>query len=161
MKSALFFFSILVLPQFIMSCVSTELTQEQKDVLLAFEEVYNSYKLDFILDDAQTYKVREGDTLPAITRRFYGAGNGYYFPLIILASSDVILDPDFLEPGMELKIPNLAENLDDQDIQETLIYFLYDIANIYEKKETAEIRKNKKQQAANLKNRLRYQADSL
>jgi hypothetical protein len=161
MKSVLFILVVSLLSQLTMSCASTQLTQEQKDILLAFEDIYNAYKTDFILDDAQIYKVKEGDTLAAITRRIYGAGNGYYFPLIVLASSDVILDPEFLEPGMELKIPSLQENLDDQDIRETLKYFLYDIADVYEKKEAIEIQEYKKQQAANLKIRLRYQADSL
>jgi hypothetical protein len=132
-----------------------------KDVFLAFEEIYTFYKPEFILEDAQAYQVEEGDTLPAIIRRVYGAGNGYFFPLIVLASSDVILDPDFLEAGMELKIPNLQENLDDPDVRDALIDLLYDVADVYEKKEAAEVEKNKKQMAADLKNRLRYQADSL
>jgi hypothetical protein len=139
---------------------------EQKEVLLAFKEVYDSYKTDFILDDAQTYTTAEGDTLPAIIRRHYGAGNGYFFPLIILASrdviaDDVIMDIDSLKPGVELKIPNLNRNLNDPDTRQSLKYFLYDVADVYEKKEAAETRDYKKQPAADLKNRLRYQADSL
>jgi phage tail protein X len=144
-----------------MSCVSTNLTEEQKDVLLAFEQVYDSYKTNFILDDAQTYTVVEGDTLPAIVRRFYGAGNGYFFPLILLASRDVVLDADFLESGMVLTIPDLQKNLDNPDTRRSLKYFLYDAADVYEKREAAETQEYKKQLAENLKNRLRSQADSL
>jgi hypothetical protein len=166
MKSALFVSIALLLPQLMMSCVSTNLTGEQKEVLLAFREVYDSYKTDFILDGAQTYTAAEGDTLPAIIRRFYGAGNGYFFPLIILASrdvitDDVIMDIDSLKPGVELKIPNLSRNLNDPDTRQSLKYFLYDVADVYEKKEAAETRDSEKQPAADLKNRLRYQADSL
>jgi hypothetical protein len=154
-------FVILFLLPLMMSCISLEPAVDLKDVFLAFEEVYNFYKPEFILEDAQTYQVEEGDTLPAIIRRVYGAGNGYFFPLIILASNDVILDPDLLESGMELKIPNLQENLDDPDTRDALIDLLYDVADVYEKKEAAEVEKNKKQLAADLKNRLRYQADFL
>ncbi|MDR0377431.1 MAG: hypothetical protein LBH70_06510 [Spirochaetaceae bacterium] len=131
------------------------------EILLAFEEVYDSYKTDFILDDAQTYEATDGDTLPAIVRRFYGADKGYFFPLIALASQNVIIDNDFLEPGMILTIPNLRKNLENPDTRQSLKYFLHDVADVYEKKEAAETRKHKKQLAADLKNRLRGQADSL
>jgi hypothetical protein len=131
------------------------------DVFLAFEEVYSFYKSEFTLENAQMYQVEEGDTMPAIVRRIYGAGNGYFFPLIVLASRDVILDPDLLEAGMELRIPDLQENLDDPDTRDALIDLLYDVADVYEKKEAAEVEQNKKELAADLKNRLRYQADFL
>jgi hypothetical protein len=161
MKSAPFISIILPVSLYMLSCVSTALTEEQKDVLLAFEKVYDSYKTDFILDDAQTYTVIEGDTLPAIIRRIYGAGNGYFFPLIVLASRDIILDIDSLESGMALKIPNLRKNLDDPDTRQSLKNLLHDTSDVYEKKEAAETQEYKKQQAADLKNRLRGQADAL
>jgi hypothetical protein len=152
---------IIALFQTAVSCVSTNLTSEQKAVLLAFEEVYDSYKADFIFDGAQTYTVTEGDTLPAVIRRIYGAGNGYFFPLIVLASGDVILNSDVLEPGMKLTIPDLNKNLNDPDTRRSLKNFLYDVADVYEKKEAAETQEYKKQQAADLKSRLRNQADAL
>jgi hypothetical protein len=161
MRKALFMFVVFQLSQSVMSCVSTDLTGEQKAVLLAFEEVYDSYKTDFILDDAQTYTVMEGDTLPAIIRRIYGAGNGYFFPLVVLASRDIILNTDVLKPGMKLTIPNLNKNLSDPDTRQSLKYFLYDVADIYEKKEAAETQEYKKQLAVDLKSRLRNQADAL
>jgi hypothetical protein len=160
MKSASFIFFVLLAFQCMMSCVSKP-TAKQKEVLLAFEEVYGSYKTDFILDDTQVYTVAEGDTLPAIIRRIYGAGNGYFFPLIVLASGDVIMDVDSLKPGMVLHIPSLYKNLDDPDTRQSLKYFLYDVADVYEKKEAAEPLEYKRQQAADLKNRLRRQADAL
>jgi hypothetical protein len=161
MRRALFLFVILLLFQSAMSCVSTDLTDEQKAVLPAFERVYDSYKTDFILDDAQTYTVMKGDTLPAVVRRVYGAGNGYFFPLIALASGDVIPDAGVLEPGTKLTIPNLDKNLNDPGARQSLKSLLYDIADVYEKKEAAETREYKKQLAADLKIRLRNQADVL
>jgi hypothetical protein len=41
------------------------------------------------------------------------------------------------------------------------MHLLYDVADAYEKKEAAELGEYKKQSAADLKNRLRYQADFL
>jgi hypothetical protein len=161
MRSSFFHAIVLLVSCYTMSCVSTDLIEQRKEVLLAFEEVYESYKTDFILDDAQTYTVVEGDTLPAIIRRIYGADNGYFFPLIILASRDVIIDIDALEPDMVLKIPDLRKNLEDPDIRQALKYLLQDVADVYEKKEAAETLEHKKQLAADLKNRLRRQADSL
>jgi hypothetical protein len=145
-----------------MSCVSTDLTREQKTVLRAFQEVYDFYKMDFILEDAQTYMVTEGDTLAAITRRTYGAENGYFFPLIALAfSGNPALLTDVLEPGLKLTIPNLNKNLNNPDARQSLKYLLYAIADIYEKKENAETREYEKQEAAAQKTRLRSQADAL
>jgi hypothetical protein len=161
MRSAFFVAVVLLVSYYTMSCVSTDLTEQQKEVLLAFEEVYESYKTNFILDDAQTYTVLEGDTLPAIIRRIYGADNGYFFPLIILASRDVITDIDALEPDMVLKIPDLRKTLEAPDTRQALKNFLQDIADVYEKKEAAETQEHKKQLARDLKTRLRGQADSL
>jgi hypothetical protein len=161
MKSVFFMVVVVLLSQSAASCASTNLTGEQKAVLLAFEEVYNSYATDFILDDAQIYTVVEGDTLPAVIRRVYGAGNGYFFPLVVLASRDIILNVNVLEPGMKLTIPNLNKNLNDPDARQSLKYFLYDVADVYEKKEAAETLEYEKQLAADLKNRLRGQADAL
>jgi hypothetical protein len=161
MRSLFFLAIVLLVSSYTMSCVSTDLTEQQKEALLAFEGVYESYKTEFILDDAQTYTSVEGDTLPAIVRRIYGADNGYFFPLIILASRDAIIDIDALEPDMVLKIPDLRKNLEDPDTRQALKYLLRDVADVYEKKEVAETREYKKQLAADLKNRLRGQADSL
>jgi hypothetical protein len=161
MRRAFFLFIFLPVFQSLMSCASTGLTAGQKAVLLAFEEVYDSYKTVFILDGAQTYTAEEGDTLPAVIRRIYGAGNGYFFPLIVLASGDVTLNDGVLEPGVELTIPNLNKNLNDPDARQALKNLLYDVADVYEKKEAAETGEYKKQQAADIKNRLRNQADVL
>jgi hypothetical protein len=163
MRSAGFILGVFLVfvSRLMMSCVSTDPAGKQKEVLLAFEEVYSSYKTDFILDDARIYTVAEGDTLPAVIRQIYGADNGYFFPLVVLASGGIVVDTGVLEPGMVLNIPNLHRNLDDPDTRQSLKYFLYDVAAVYEKKEAAETQEYKKQQAADFKNRLRGQADAL
>jgi hypothetical protein len=127
----------------------------QDDVNTAFGRVYDAYREALILDDAQSYTVVSGDYLAAITRKFYSSGNGYFFPLIMLASSEMVLDPELIEPGMVLTIPNLQRNLDDPTARAYLKEFLRDIADVYEQK-TAAITDEEKETT---RGQTRYTAD--
>ena len=106
-------------------------TQDQADS--AFREVYDEYKGDIILDGATSYTVKSGDTLSAISRREYSS-NGFYFPLIMLASNEVVLDPDKIEPGMKLTVPDLQRNLNDARAKRSLKEFLVEIAGVYDRR---------------------------
>jgi hypothetical protein len=123
---------------FLVSCASLSEPLQgesgEEDVNTAFERVYSSYRSALILDGAQTYTVVKGDFLAAITRKFYGSDNGYFFPLIMLASSEVVLDPELLEPGMDLIIPDLTKNLEDPTARNKIKSFFLDISGVYEKK---------------------------
>jgi hypothetical protein len=107
-------------------------TQTQTPVA-TFEPVYNAYQNDLILDGATSYEVKEGDTLSAISSDAYGYG--IFFPIIMLASSEVVQDPDLIEPGMILTIPDLQRNLDDPGTHQKLKSYLLDIATVYDQKE--------------------------
>ena len=87
---------------------------------------------DIIIDGARTYTVVSRDTLSRISRRFYG--NGFYFPVIMLASSNIIRDPDRIRPGMRLTIPNLQVNLNDSRARARIKSFLREIAVINERR---------------------------
>ncbi len=50
---------------------------------------------------ARTYTVESGDTLWAISERFYGDGNKYQ----IIADASGIANPDLIQPGQVLTIP--------------------------------------------------------
>jgi nucleoid-associated protein YgaU len=50
---------------------------------------------------ARTYTVESGDTLWAISERFYGDGNKYQ----IIADASGIPNPDLIQPGQVLTIP--------------------------------------------------------
>ncbi|MDR0597407.1 MAG: LysM peptidoglycan-binding domain-containing protein [Treponema sp.] len=113
---------------------------EQENVNLSFETVYNKYESRLILDGATDYVVVSGDTLTRISRTNYGADHGYYFPLIMLASNDVVQDPDLIEPGMHLAIPDLQRNLDDSGARQAMKDFFIEIAELYEQKSTSEER---------------------
>ncbi|MDR1910123.1 MAG: LysM peptidoglycan-binding domain-containing protein [Spirochaetaceae bacterium] len=111
------------------SCKTT-----QKDISDQFQEVYDAYRADIILAGATSYTVAPGDTLSRIANAKYGAGNGYFFPLIMLASSRTVLDPDLIEPGMSLTIPVLQTNLDNPVSRGRIKQFLKDVAAIYDGK---------------------------
>ncbi|MEG4960311.1 MULTISPECIES: LysM peptidoglycan-binding domain-containing protein [unclassified Microcoleus] len=54
---------------------------------------------------AQSYTVKEGDTLYGIAEQFYGDGNEW--EQIYLANQEVIGDnPDLILPGQQLTIPD-------------------------------------------------------
>jgi hypothetical protein len=125
------------------ACKSTP-AEEQDDVNLSFENVYNKYQNKLILDGATDYVVQSGDTLTRISRTQYGAGKGYYFPLIMLASNDVVQDPDLIEPGMHLSVPDLQRNLDNADARQAMKEFFTDIAGVYEQKTIDETEVNRK-----------------
>jgi len=65
-----------------------------------------------ILDGATNYTVVRGDTLAEITGSKYGKSNMYFFPLIRLANSSIIPNPDVIEVGTDLVIPDFQRNRD-------------------------------------------------
>ncbi|MDR2658478.1 MAG: LysM peptidoglycan-binding domain-containing protein [Spirochaetaceae bacterium] len=93
-------------------------------------EIYGDYN-GIILDGAREYIVKYGDTLTRIARNWYGEDGAYYFPLIILASRSVIVDPDKITSGQRLLIPDLQANLDDPAARLQLKAMLLDIALVY------------------------------
>ena len=96
----------------------------------AVQEVYEYHVDGLILDGAITYIVRSGDTLAQIARTFYNSG--IFYPIILLASGDVVTDPDRIVPGMELIVPDLQRNLNDSEARAIIRNFLLDVAAIEE-----------------------------
>jgi Tfp pilus assembly protein FimV len=87
---------------------------------------------DLILSGAETYTVVWGDTLSKIARNKYR--NGFYYPLIMMASSTVVNDQDKIIPGMRLTIPNLQANLNDSIARASIKKYLLEIASLTERK---------------------------
>ena len=52
---------------------------------------------------AQTYTIEKGDTLSAISKRFYGKAK--FWRRIHEANRDTIEDPDRISPGQTIKLP--------------------------------------------------------
>ncbi|MCL2206285.1 MAG: LysM peptidoglycan-binding domain-containing protein [Treponema sp.] len=92
------------------------------------------------LTGAQTHTVAPGDTLVTVAQRFFGGlpnvgdagvNNGFYFPIIILASGVALADPDLIQPGMVLTVPDLRRNLDNPAARQAIRQSLLQIAEIY------------------------------
>jgi LysM repeat protein len=110
-----------------------ELTQAE--VNSAFEKIYAEYRDDIILDGAKEYTVKSGDSLSRIARDAYGSvENAYYFPLIMLASRNAVADPELIEPGTKLTIPDLQKNLNNAAARGEIKKFLKDVAGVYDQK---------------------------
>jgi hypothetical protein len=114
------------------ACKTTGPITTQEEANTALQEIYNDYKSDLILDGAKSYTVVKGDVLSAISRAQYN--DGFYFPIIMLASSEVVLDPDLIEPGMQLTIPDLQRNLNDAKAKSRIKSFLGEIADIQDRR---------------------------
>ncbi|MCL2722337.1 MAG: LysM peptidoglycan-binding domain-containing protein [Treponema sp.] len=85
-----------------------------------------------IITGATNYTVARGDTLALIASRRYGANNMDYFPLIRLANARAISDPDVIDPGLVIIIPNLQTNLNDAQVRSTLRTEVIAQANRYD-----------------------------
>jgi nucleoid-associated protein YgaU len=88
----------------------------------------NRHRSNIILDGAVKYTVRSGDVLTGIARRFYQDGS--YYPLIMMVSDDVVQDPDKIEPGMILTVPDLRRNLADARAKSSINAYFARIADI-------------------------------
>jgi LysM repeat protein len=121
------------------SCATTKpAVEEPKPVVPETVQEAFDYSQDNLIIDgsAKSYTVRRGDTLSSIAKRMWGQERGYYFPVIMLASrqSAAIDDPDVIEPGMQLTIPNLDVNLANDRARAAIKNYLKDVSGIYTRK---------------------------
>ena len=110
-------------------------TGNQDAVNESFKKVYNTYSGIVNLDGAENYTVKQGDTLTSIAKAKYGEDNGYYFPLIMVASENVS-DPELITPGAKLVIPDYNANINDKEQAAKLKPYFKDIAGVYKQKKT-------------------------
>ena len=80
--AAMLIFGVIV----ILSCASKPPANPDDE----FKKVYHQFRDGLILDEAGKYAVKSGDTLSRIAVAQYGEGNGYFFPIIMLASHDIV-----------------------------------------------------------------------
>jgi hypothetical protein len=145
MKKFLFGLTLVLSIMVILSCKSLE-TQEAVDN--AFQKIYDKYYESLILDGAANFTVATGNTLSGISQTYYH--NEYHFPLIMLASHDIVKDPDMIRPGMKLTIPDLQKNLGNASTKAQLKLFYVDISRLYDKRDKKEAAKNLRQLAATM-----------
>ena len=142
MKKITLLFLSLIAAVSMIACTSTSTmddgAKKQAEFNKSLDKVYGTYANDLVLDGAEYYEVKSGDTLTAITKKFYVGKdeNGYYFPLIMLASRDVVKDPELIEPGMKLTIPNFDANINDKEVAKKLSPYFKELAEVYKQKDT-------------------------
>jgi LysM repeat protein len=86
-----------------------------------------------VLDGATNYTVVSGDTLSEIAARRYGGDNMFFFPLIRLANAAAVSDPDVIEVGTTLVIPDLQRNRNDAGARALMKQDMNSIAGQYER----------------------------
>ena len=124
MKNIIFSILLITLILFA-SCATSKVTDD------SFKKVYDKHS-GLILTGASKYTVKSGDTLANIARNVYtGTQNaGFYYPVIMLASKNVVLDPDKIQPGMELTVPDLQVNLNNPESKKSVKGVILDLSGI-------------------------------
>lgn len=160
MKKMVYAAALLAVIVFAVSCatpgvataVDTGAYGSQEAIDKAFEQVYTEYSGALILDGAAAYTVSKGDSLSRIASRNYGFANMYYFPIIMLASQDItsIKDPDQIEVGMKLRIPNLQRNLANAGARAKIKSYLGEIAVVYDNKDQSKAAQELRKEAGKL-----------
>jgi len=126
MKKAVLIGALVLSVLTVFACKSSPKPKSAED---EFEDLYARYYDDLVLEGAETYTVVKGDTLSHIAAESKYR-SGFYYPIIMLASRDVVADIDRIEPGMKLIMPNLQKNLDDPRARASIKQFLLDVAEI-------------------------------
>ena len=113
-------FTLLILSVLLASCATKPagITDD------TFNRIYDKYFDKLILEGAQTYTVVSGDTLSKISGQYFE--NEYYYPVIMLASRNEVVDPDKIQPGMNLTIINLEANLADNGARAAIKGVIHD-----------------------------------
>jgi hypothetical protein len=122
MKKVLLTSALIICVMLTVSCKSN-----QKDMDKQYINLYDANTgLDFT--GAGAYTVKSGDTLSDISRHAYN--DGFYYPVIMLASRGVVVNPDKIQPGMELTIPDLERNKANPDSRKSMKNCLNGFAKI-------------------------------
>ncbi|GMO58394.1 MAG: hypothetical protein Ta2A_03880 [Treponemataceae bacterium] len=136
MNKKIVFILILVLIITLISCKSVPEPYIPPPPLTQSVEPPKPVPVGLILDGAQEYVVAERDTLSLIAKKFYNDGKvglkGYYFPIIRYASDGVASNPDVIEPGEVLVIPNIDINLNDEIGRAKMYEILSEAVDFYD-----------------------------
>ena len=123
MKKAIFVLVLVFSVLLVFSCKTTTIDD-------TFRAIYDRHFRHLILDGAGSHTVQSQQTLYLIAQSIYG--EGYYYPVIMLASRDVVLDPNNIRPGMVLTVPNLQVNLENPTSRAAVKGVILDCADIEE-----------------------------
>jgi len=126
MKKILLVMALVLSIMLVMGCKSTPPTDND------YVKLYDK-NTGLIMDGAKKYTVKHGDTLSEIART--EMGNGFYYPVIMLASRGVVVNPDKIMPGMELTIIDVEKNKADANARKSMKNCLLGFASIEKTKD--------------------------
>jgi len=147
MKKVSFWAALIACVMLVAACKTTG-NQNLSEDDARYKSIYDRYRSGLILTGASKYTVKSGDTLVNISRSLYQ--DPYYYPVIMMASSNVVLDPDKIEPGMQLTVPDLQVNLNNANARANIKEFLLEIANLEENRNRAGTAKGMRDKANSL-----------
>jgi Tfp pilus assembly protein FimV len=127
MKKMVLAAALIAIAMLAVSCKST-----RRDMDSRYIKLYDA-NTGLDLTGAGTYTVKSGDTLSDISRHAYN--DGFYYPVIMLASRGVVVNPDKIQPGMVLTIPDLERNKANADSRRSMKNCLNGFANIEKAKQ--------------------------
>jgi len=122
MKKLIFLTALIISIMLTVSCKSGP-----KDLDEQYRDLYDA-NTGLDLTGAGTYIVKSGDTLSNISGHAYN--DAFYYPIIMLASRGVVINPDKIQPGMELTIPDLGRNKANASSRKSMKNCLNGFANI-------------------------------
>jgi hypothetical protein len=122
MKKVVLTAALIISVMLAVSCKS-----DPKDMDERYRNLYDA-NTGLDLTGAGAYTVKDGDTLSAISKNAYN--DGFYYPVIMLASRGVVINPDKIKPGMELTIPDLERNKADNNGRKSMKNCLNGFAKI-------------------------------
>jgi hypothetical protein len=131
MKKAVLIGALVLSVMAVLACKSQPEPKSAEDEL---KDLYARYSGALILEGARIYTVVPGDTLSGIAAKSEYR-SGFYYPIILLASRDVVVDVDKIEPDMQLIIPDLQKNLDDPKARANIKQFLLEVAKIEDERD--------------------------
>jgi phage tail protein X len=118
--------SLAISVMLVMSCVSSPSMDEP------YKQLYEANP-GIDVTDARFYMVKQGDTLSDISRSHYN-NDGFYYPIIMFASRGVVVNPDKIQLGMRLTIPDLERNRANADSRRSMKNILNGFADIEKNK---------------------------
>jgi len=102
MKKVVFLSALIICIMLTVSCKSGSKNLDEQ-----YRDLYDA-NTGLDLTGAGVYTVKSGDTLSKISSHAYN--DAFYYPIIMLASRGVVINPDKIQPGMKLIIPDIERN---------------------------------------------------
>jgi len=129
-------------PQATAAPAATAAKPQAAPAVNVYAEVLSKCSPSINAQKAKVYQVAKGDTLLSIAKKFYGDDKGAYFPLIALASANLMSGSTELSVGHYIIIPDIDTNISASKNKKAVRKYFQDTAARYQKKETSTLAKS-------------------